>query len=128
MPAVQNVATGEITQTTQTPVLRHGVWEGGNKRFTDPTGTLFVPVATLSTTPSVTDFWELFTVEEEAAIRLKGTTDAPTGAWLRRLDDPRTVQVNLAFPSVINAITYVAGTIPLAPGRLAQILAGIPPS
>jgi hypothetical protein len=126
MAAIINIETGELITVAQDPLHVQGVWECGDQRFTDPSMNLFEAVATVSDPCAVTDFWELFTVEEEIAIRQKGTTDVLVSTWLGRLDDQRTTSISITLPSVIGAITYVAGDIPLADGRLEQILAGIP--
>ena len=122
MAAIKHLATGETITVAEAPTLIQGVWECGDQRFTDPSGDQFVQIPTIST--SVVDFWELFTVQEEVAIR--ASNDPVVQVWLRRLDDPRTKEVKLSFQYVIDAITYVAGVIPFADGRLAQILAGVP--
>jgi len=126
MAAIRNIETGEITVVDQTPTHVHGVWECGNMRFTDPSKDIFEAVETFAPTMSVVDFWELFTVQEETLIRQKATTEPIIATWLRRLDDQRTVSVNITLPAVVSAITYVATDIPLAAGRLDTILAGIP--
>ena len=125
MAAIINIETGELITVAQDPLHVQGVWECGDQRFTDPSMNLFEAVATVSDPCSVPFFWELFTVYEETAIRAKAATDPAITVWLRRLDDQRTTSISITLPSVIDAITYVAGAIPLADGRLEQILAGV---
>ncbi len=202
MPFIKNVATGEVTQVTKIPVWVNGVWECGNLRFFDPSGTQFVNPAPGGVVP-VTGFWLLFTVTEEVAIRAAaaggmlaagaafttassditmaaanpgwvipgmavvdrslngpssglylgvvatyvgstltlaadtvtaslGTSDmlAFSGdnvlaTWLGRLDDPRTLTVDLSLGGMSEGLTYGTNVGLLAAGRMAQILAGV---
>lgn len=96
----------------------------------------------------VPTFFDRFLPGEEEAIRALAagdpTADPPTPpdtvavVFMRRLDDQRTLRVNRALPTVQAGIAYFAGqavpglgqlpagTAPLAPARVAQLLAPSP--
>lgn len=44
MPKIRSIATGEITEVSQTPVFVGGIWECGDQRFTDANGTEYEAV------------------------------------------------------------------------------------
>jgi len=52
--------------------------------------------------------------------------DQTIATWLRRLDDPRTLTVDLSLSSISGALTYLTNAGLLANGRAAQILSGTP--
>lgn len=91
------------------------------------TGTL------LSYVLDVPSFFMRFTAPERIAIR--ASQDAVVADFLSLINDPRTAKVNLALPTVQEAVAYLAGQLPgasgqplmpaiLAADRVAQILAG----
>ena len=47
--------------------------------------------------------------------------------WLRRLDDPRTLTIDLSLGGVSEGLTYLTDTGLLADGRMSQVLAGFQP-
>ena len=200
MPNIKNISSSTVYSVTATPKWVAGVWECGNLRFVDPDGTQFMDPAA-GGTMNISQFWLLFTVDEETQIRAaaaggmlpagasfttasgtitmmaanpgwvipnmvitdhtasdayvgivsswtsgdavtltanaavgsSGTSDMLNFAgdqtiatWLRRLDDPRTLTVDLSLDSISGTLTYLTSAGLLASGRTAQLLAGTP--
>lgn len=98
---------------------------------TPPVIPMPIPPPLILSTP---DFWLCFTTAEEIAIRAAGVgnptatppiaSDETIATWLRRLDDPRTLTINLSLAGIAEALTYLTSKGLLASGRQAQILAG----
>ena len=81
-----------------------------------------VPAATTSNIPAPA-FFMRFSPQEEAAIR--ASSDPVVQVFLRRIDDPRALTVDVSLPAVAQGVDYLTTTTPalLAQDRVAQILA-----
>lgn len=118
--------TGETHSFAVRPTFeaRAGGWQAGFLFFADPTGdtwTLTVPTTNVVDVPTfIMRFWP----QEELDIR--ASEDALVKLFLKRLDDPRVKNVNLAHPSVQGAVMYMALNVDpplIAAARPAEILA-----
>lgn len=72
---------------------------------------------------TVSAFFQLFTIAEEAAIR--ASQDPAVAILLQRLDRPQTTHVNLSLQSIRDAFGYLVGIELLTPDRAAEILTGV---
>lgn len=70
-------------------------------------------------------FFMLFTVEEETAIRAAASANPEIATWLRRLDDPRLKDVDLALASVQAGIAAAISIAGSPSSRVAEILTGV---
>lgn len=77
--------------------------------------------------PTPPEFLLLLTLQERVAIRAAGPTDLVIEDLLRMLDDPRVTFIDLANPSVVEALNYLTTTEPplLTAQRAARVLAGL---
>jgi len=135
MAQIKRVDDGEIFTVASDPVWINSVWECGDQRFTDPSGSEYEPVSSLPLLTPV-QFYDALTPQEETAIL--GSTDPLVITFARRLD--RALQtnapVNPNLPTVKEGLIYLSSTnqqpavTPAAPyilpERVQQILAGTP--
>lgn len=122
MYTIRHILTGTTHQVSKKPVHLHGTWECGDLRFTDPNGQGFEElVETIITVP---DFWKLFTMYEESLVRSNGPPDPVIVIWLRRLDDPRTTEVNLSSQELVDFLGRLVDMNLIKKDRAAQITAG----
>lgn len=78
--------------------------------------------------PSPMEFLLLLSLAEQAAIRAAAPTDAQVSILVSMVDDTRLTYVDLAHPTVVEAIKYLAGKPALLTAdRAARVLAGLPP-
>jgi len=134
MPQIKDLATDNAINVAQIPVWVNGIWECGDRRFTDPEQSSYAPIVVLplltpmtlymaftpaeriaikaSTDPMVVEFWAMY--------QLSVQLDKPT--------DPNLISVQEAMQYLAQPTTAT----PPGPGILAsqervqQILAGIP--
>lgn len=127
MPKIKNVATGNITEVSQTPVFVGGIWECGSQRFTDATGTEYEVVEGLVEYPQLSpvQFKMCFTPQERIAIKALRATNQIIDDAYEILDDPRLTTVDMALASNQQMIDYLVSLAALTPERAAQIKAGI---
>lgn len=129
MPQIKHIETDNTITVRDNPVLVDGVWECGDQRFLDPSGTDYEPLFTPITVDVIT-FKLLFTSAERIkAEQLRGTDVAIKDFWAI-LDDQRTANVVMALPSIQYAIEYTltkineGGVTIDVQARKAAILAG----
>lgn len=124
MPKIKNLETNEIINVSEPPVFAGGIWECGDQRFVDPEGVLYAPV--VDDIPiSAIGFKLLFTAAERVAI--KTSVDPVVQDFYDLVQDQRLTEVNLALPSVAEALQYLEAAELIATGRAAQILSGVLP-
>lgn len=135
MPAILNKQTGETITVSSAPRYEHGMWECGDQRFTDLTGSEYAPVLSApQPTVGPNEFYFLWTIQEQVAIDSLRTTDKVVELFMRRLDDPRTTAVVLTSPAVQAAVAHTVdmlaaqGVIQDKDARIAAILAGVEPT
>lgn len=121
--------TGEINTFDTRPVYSPaaGGWVVNGMTYPDPDGTRYSLTSPTTMVVDVPTFIMRFHPDEEIAAR--ASEDAYVTLFLRRLDDPRVKNVNLAHPSVQGSVMYMALNVnpPLiAPARVAEILAPQP--
>jgi len=132
MNKIERIATGDIFTTSEAPKFVSGIWECGDQRFTDETGTEYRPILAL-VYPKVgpIHFQMLFTPEEAITADGLKATDKVLASFWKLIDDPRTDVVDLGLQSVQNAIEYTltaikgAGVAVDVPARKAAILSGV---
>ena len=122
-------ATGETHTFESRPVYSRsaGAWMVDGLGFMDPDGDAWTLTAPTTTVIDVPTFIMRFHPEEELAVR--ASQDEIVKLFLRRLDDPRVKNVNLAHPSVQGAVMYMALNVTpplIEPARVAEILAPEP--
>jgi len=129
MPQIKHIESNRLIEVSETPVLKGGIWECGNQRFTDLTGTEYEAVieTPIITPPKVSpvQFKLLFTSQERVAIKAARTTDAILDDFYDIIDDPRLTEVDLALQSVQNALDYLTALTLIGAGRKAEILLGV---
>lgn len=129
MPYLIDIATATRHLVSAAPRWHHGIWECGDQRFVDPDCSLYrAPPPPIG--PN--EFYFLWTMQEQVAIEEIRKTDQVVMLFMRRLDDPRTMEVDLSDPAVQGAVRHtvaqlvakgvIAGTE--AEDRIAAILAG----
>lgn len=150
MAQIENIATGAVYTTAETPVWVNGIWECGDQRFTDPARNLYeVPATYAPLTPM--QFYLAFKTSERMLLKALATTGIPVGSPLVS-PAPATaipadsiveefwatyqlaVQSNSAIDpnldSIQEGLAYLASPVAPTPpvitsGRISQILAGI---
>lgn len=130
MSQIKNISTGELTQVSETPIWKAGVWECGNLRFVDIEKAIYEPIPGtngLTLTPTPPEFLLLLTLQERVAIRAARATDLVVDDLLQMVEDPRLTFVELTNPSVIEAINYLTTIEPplLMVERAARVLSGL---
>jgi hypothetical protein len=129
---LKNIATGALQSTSVMPTWQAGIWECGNLRVTDVTGTAYIAVS-IPPPPILTPvrFKLLWTSPERVGIKTLRTTDAAVEDFMSLVDDVRLTEVDLSLTSTQNAIQYVLAKLPTsivpvgqAAVRYAQIMAG----
>lgn len=129
MPAIRHIETGAVSGVSSAPQWVSGVWECGDKRFTDPTGTEYSAVAEFPKVGPIA-FQMLFTPQEAMAADGLKATDPVLASFWKLIDDPRTDVVDLGLQSVQNAIEYTLTAVKNSrvdvdvPVRKAAILSG----
>lgn len=133
MNQIKHIATGDIFTTSEAPRFIDGVWECGDQRFTDETGTEYEPiVAPVYPKVGPIHFQMLFTPAEAITADTLKATDKVLASFWKLVDDPRTDTIDLGLQSVQNAIEYTltaikgAGVAVDVPARKAAILSGVP--
>jgi hypothetical protein len=121
--------TGEINTFDVRPVYTAaaGGWVVNGMTYPDPDGDRYVLTPPTTLVIDVPTFIMRFHPTEELAAR--ASQDDIIKLFLRRLDDPRVKNVNLAHPSVQGAVMYMALNAeppPITPDRVAEILAPEP--
>lgn len=112
--------------------VTHG-WRLDGDTWHAPSGAVIVvpevPAEVGNLAPAPPEFLLLLTLQERVAIRAAGATDLVVEDILKMLDDPRVTFIDLANPSVIEALTYLSTTEPpmLAPERVSRVLSGLSP-
>lgn len=131
MAKIRNIATGVITEVEETPRLKAGIWECGDQRFTDSTGSLYeIVVEVVPPTVSVATFLLSFTSAERVKARALRSTDPILDDFWLVLD--KATNVDLSWPSVQDGVEYTLTVVKAAglttldiPARKASILNGI---
>lgn len=118
MHQIRHIATGATLTVNEYPAHKEGEWHCGNKRFTDPEGTWFVPINSIS----VVGFKLLFLISERIAINTAKEIDPVVQDFYRLLDDVRTDTVDLSLPAVGEMLTYLVSQDLLTEQRKADIL------
>lgn len=131
MPYIKNLSDGSLIPVSKEPVYANGMWDCGDLRLTDLSGTHYGPAYA---SMSAARFMDCFTPAEEIAIM--GSTDPVVKVFVARLNraiaagqeiDPNTVSVQEGVqylattnqtPATSPASTYIA------PSRVADILSG----
>ncbi len=83
-----------------------------------------VPVVAIPPKVGPLEFQMLFTIQEKVAI--EDSTDRAVRRFMKLVDDPRLLVVDLSLKSISDALDYMTGINLLAAGRKAQILTGTP--
>ena len=102
MPEIEHINTGNVFKVSEKPRFHGGIWECGDQRFTDPTGTEYQALTdvTLPPTVGVIAFIRLFTQAERNKARELRATNPNIDDFWRQLEDPRTLEVVMALPSI----------------------------
>lgn len=134
MPKIKNLASSEIIEVSEAPVWIGGVWECGDRRFTDETGDQYQVVLDSATllppTLGAIAFMRMFTPDERVKARQLRATDLQLDDFWRQLEDPRTDVVVMALPSIQADIEYTLEAVKAAgvnldvAARKATILSG----
>ncbi|QOJ19480.1 MAG: hypothetical protein HRU77_01470 [Gammaproteobacteria bacterium] len=125
MAQIRRISSGEVIEVSSTPVFHNGVWDCGNQRLMDSTGTEYEPVK-LPAKVSVIEFKLLFTIEERVAINAARETNAVVQDFYALLDDQRTETVDLSLSAVQEMLNYLVDQSLLNPERRTQILSYVP--
>jgi hypothetical protein len=137
MPQIKHLSTSTVITVAQTPNWLNGVWECGDQRFTDASGSDYEPVPEPVNYPLLTpgQFYTAITTQEWIAIKAL-TTDPVVVEFLARFQflssqpgamiDPNsgTLQSDLAHMATATTATPPGAGI-LAPVRVPQILVGV---
>lgn len=123
MPQIKNKATGEVLTVAEDPKWTNGVWECGDQRFTDPSGTEYEALATIPLIGPIA-FQMLFKVEELVAIDAAKETNPAIRIFWKMLDDPRTDFVDRNLESVQTMLRNLEASGLIGPGRAEEILHG----
>jgi hypothetical protein len=131
---IKNIESGESRPCAVRPEWISGIWECGDFRVTDESGTEneVIEQAPPPTVGPIT-FQLLWTEAERVAIDDLVETNKAVRNFKKLLDDPRTDAVVMALPSIQNSIettlTALAGAGVITEGdvpvRKAEILAGV---
>lgn len=132
---IKHVESGVVYDVAEKPTLINGIWECGDRRFTDEVGSTYEPLTPPPMPPTVGPiiFQLLWTVDERVAIDELVETNKGVKNFKRMIDDPRTDAVVMALPSIQASIQKTLeamaekGTISQADvdTRKAEILAGV---
>lgn len=128
---LKDIETGKTNPCAAKPEWVNGIWECGDWRMTDPTGTNFEAIEEIPPpTIGAIAFMRLFTSDERIKARELRTSDLMVDDFWRQLEDPRTDVVVMALPSIQNDIEYTLNAINSGgltidvQARKAEILAG----
>lgn len=110
MGKLKHIESGQVIETSQTPIFSAGVWECGDLRFTDPSRDQY-EVVDVHVHPVVSppQFKLLYTSAERVALRgnLAGQSPDPVLVdFFSLLDDPQLKEVDLNLESVQGGIEY----------------------
>lgn len=124
MPSIKHIASGEVFTVAATPFFSSGVWECGDQRFTDPSGTEY---SLIESAPKVSpvEFRLLFTAAERVAITAARTSDPVIDDFYTIVEDPRLTHVDLGLQSTRDAIDYLIAQGLVSEGRREAILSGV---
>lgn len=123
MPTLRENATGRDILVQQTPRLVAGIWECGDQRFTDETGTQYSTVDDFPVVGPIA-FFLLFYPQELVAIDSARVQDALIRVFWRILEDTRTVEVDFRLPLVRGLVMYLANAGYIENSRVTEIIAG----
>lgn len=123
---LKNIATGDLMESPVKPEWVAGIWECGDFRVTDAAGDQYIAIPPVVGYPKVSpvEFKLLFTSAERVAIRQARATDVTVDDFFDLVEDPRLTYVDLALPSVQDALHYLAATQLITDTRIPEILSG----
>jgi hypothetical protein len=131
MHFLKDIETGEPRPCAAKPEWINGIWECGDWRMTDPTGTAFEAIEEAPPpTVGAIAFQRLFHIDERVKARELRATDLKLDDFWRQLEDPRTDVVVMALPSIQADIEYTLQAVKAAgldidvAERKAKILTG----
>ncbi len=116
MPKIRHITNGDVLTVAEMPAFRDGIWECGDQRFTDATGSEYEPIADAPVPPTIgaIAFMRLFSREERVKARELRVTDLQLDDFWRQLEDPRTDVVVMALPSIQRDIEYTLQAVKAA--------------
>lgn len=134
MPRIQHIESKEVFVVSESPRFVSGVWDCGDRRFTDPGGVEYAAVAEYELLTPMT-LYMAFTPAERMKIKASNDPLVKEFWEMYQLSVQLGKPTDPNLPSVQNAIAYLAqpndATPPGAgilesPERIEQILLGIP--